>query len=208
MSSSRGRLYILSAPSGTGKTTIARRLVAAVPGIGISRSYTSRPIRPGEADGVDYNYIPAERFALMRDAGAFIEWAEVFGNFYGTGVEDTERRLNAGEDLLLVIDVQGARKVREAGIKTVGVFLLPPSFEVLESRLRGRSRDPEEQIRRRLLAAREEVHAAPEYDYLVVNDEIGACVDRLRAIVLAERARLGAMKAQAADIVASFEQRL
>jgi guanylate kinase len=206
MSSSRGRLYIVSAPSGTGKTTIARRLVASVAGIGISRSYTSRPIRPGEEDGVDYNFIPAAKFTLMRDADAFVEWAEVFGNYYGTGVEDTERRLNAGEDLVLVIDVQGARKVREAGIKTVGVFLLPPSFEVLESRLRRRSRDPEEQILRRLQAAREEVHAASEYDYLVVNDDIDDCVDRLRAIVLAERSRLAAMKDQTAAIAAGFEK--
>src|SRR5512141_2497822 len=124
-SSRRGRLFIVSAPSGTGKTTIVRKLVASVAGLGMSRSYTSRPIRPGEADGVDYNFIPPERFALMRDAGAFIEWAEVFGRFYGTGVEDTERRLIGGEDLVLVIDVQGAAKVRAAGISTVGIFLLP-----------------------------------------------------------------------------------
>jgi guanylate kinase len=203
-SSRRGRLFIVSAPSGTGKTTIVRRLIASVPGLGISRSYTSRPIRPGESDGVDYNYIPAERFVLMRDSGAFIEWAEVFGHFYGTGVEDTERRLLGGEDLVLVIDVQGAAKVRAAGISTVGIFLLPPSYEVLETRLRSRSRDPEDQIQRRLTTAREEVHAAGDYDYIVVNDEIDGCVDRLRAIVLAERSRLAAMKDEVGEIARSF----
>jgi guanylate kinase len=203
-SSGRGRLFIVSAPSGTGKTTIVRKLVASVPRLGISRSYTTRPIRPGEADGVDYNYVPAERFVAMREAGAFLEWAEVFGNCYGTGVEDTERRLNAGEDLLLVIDVQGAAKVRAAAIPTVGIFLLPPSYAVLESRLRSRSRDPEDQIQRRLATARREVHAAGDYDYVVVNDDIDGCVDCLRAIVIAERARQAAMKEEVERIAGTF----
>jgi guanylate kinase len=205
-SSRRGRLFIVSAPSGTGKTTIVRKLVASLPHLGISRSYTTRPIRPGEADGVDYNFVPAERFVLMRDAGAFLEWAEVFGQFYGTGVEDTERRLCTGEDLVLVIDVQGAAKVRAADIPTVGVFLLPPSYGVLESRLRSRSRDPEDQIQRRLATAREEVHAASEYEYLVVNDEIDGCVDRLRAIVIAERSRQAAMSDEVERIARTFER--
>lgn len=200
----RGRLFIVSAPSGTGKTTIVRRLVASLDGLGISRSYTSRPVRGGEQDGVDYNFIPAERFVLMRDAGAFVEWAEVFGNFYGTGAEDTERRLAAGEDLVLVIDVQGARQVREAGLQSVGIFLLPPSFAVLEERLRSRSRDPEPQLRRRLATARQEVHAVSDYDYVVVNDTIEACVERLRAIVLAERSRYAAMKDATEVILATF----
>jgi guanylate kinase len=205
-SNRRGRLFIVSAPSGAGKTTIVRRLVKSLDGIGMSRSYTSRPVRNGEADGVDYNYVTAERFALMRDAGAFIEWAEVFGNFYGTGAEETERRLSAGEDLVLVIDVQGARKVRESGVPMVGIFLLPPSFEVLEQRLRSRCRDPEAAIRRRLATAREEIHAVRDYDYVVVNDEIEPCVERLRAIVVAERCRLSAMKETAGEIAATFER--
>jgi guanylate kinase len=205
-SSRRGRLFIVSAPSGAGKTTIVRRLVASVPRLGISRSYTSRPIRPGEADGVDYNFVSAERFVLMRDAGAFVEWAEVFGQFYGTGVEDTERRLSAGEDLVLVIDVQGAAKVRAAGIATVSVFLMPPSYEALETRLRSRGRDPEDQIQRRLATARQEVRAVAEYDYVVVNDAIDDCVDRLRAVVLAERAKRVAMKEEVEAIARSFEE--
>ena len=205
-SSQRGRLFILSAPSGAGKTTIARRLVGCVEGLGLSRSYTSRPIRPGETDGVDYNFISAERFALMRDAGAFVEWAEVFGNLYGTGTEDTERRLAAGEDLVLVIDVQGARQVREAALPSVTIFLLPPSFEVLERRLRQRSRDPEPQILRRLATAREEVHAVRDYDYVVVNDDLDPCVERLRAIVIAERSRLVRMQETVDRVAETFAQ--
>ena len=204
MSSERGRLFVVSAPSGTGKTTLARRLVQQVPNLGLSRSYTSRPIRDGERDGVDYHYVGADRFQAMREAGAFIEWAEVFGRFYGTAVADTERRLASGEDLVLVIDVQGAAKVRARGVPFVGIFVLPPSFEVLEARLRRRSRDPEEQIRCRLETARREIAALADYDYVVVNDEVDRAVGRLRAIVLAERARRDAMAGEIAAIVRSF----
>jgi guanylate kinase len=200
----RGRLFIVSAPSGAGKTTIVRRMVERVPDVGISVSYTSRPIRPGEAADVDYHFIAADRFVAMREADAFLEWAEVFGDLYGTARADTERRLEAGEDLVLVIDVQGARKVRASGVATVGVFLLPPSASALEERLRSRSRDPEAAVVRRLARAREEVQAFREYDYVLVNDEIEGCADRLRAIVLAARASRDAMGAEAADVVATF----
>jgi guanylate kinase len=203
-SSRRGHLFIVSAPSGTGKTTIARRVVETTPGIAVSRSYTSRALRSGERDGVDYSFVTAERFVAMREAGAFLEWAEVFGDLYGTAAADTERHLRSGEDLVLVIDVQGAAKVRAAGIPSIGVFLMPPSFEVLETRLRGRSRDPEAAIVRRLATARQEVRAFPEYDYVVINDEVEPCADRVRAIVLAERARRGAMLAEAESIAATF----
>jgi guanylate kinase len=134
----------------------------------------------------------------------FLEWADVFGNFYGTSTVDTERALAAGTDLVLVIDVQGARQVRRHRPSAASVFVLPPSFDVLESRLRGRSQDSEEQMRRRLETARQEVGAVPEYDYVVINDEIDACVERLRAIVLAERAKPDVMSAEVAAIVASF----
>ena len=190
-SEGRGRLFILSAPSGTGKTTLARRLVAAVPRLRLSRSYTARAVRDGEQDGVDYNFIAAERFEAMKAAGAFLQWASVFGDLYGTAAEDTERCLADGDDLLLVIDVQGARKVRARGVPSVGVFVLPPSFAILEQRLRDRRRETEEQLQRRLRVAREEVGALAEYDYVVVNDEVDACVGRLKAIVLRERARAG-----------------
>ncbi len=201
----RGVLFIVSAPSGTGKTTLVERLVGLTPGVEISRSFTSRTARAGESDGVDYFFVTRERFVAMRDNDQFLEWAEVFGNLYGTGVAETERHLAAGSDLILVIDVQGARKLRDRGVQATTIFVLPPSFEVLESRLRGRSKDSEAQITRRLQVAREEVHAFPEYDYVVVNDDVDGAVARLRAIVQAERARLEVMRPEAERIVESFE---
>jgi guanylate kinase len=183
----RGKLFIISAPSGTGKTTLARRLVGLVPRLKLSRSYTSRAIRAGERDGVDYHFVSVERFEAMVRDGAFLEWANVFGDLYGTAAADTERCLAGGEDLLLVIDVQGARKVRAAGVPSIGIFVLPPSFAILEQRLRDRSRESEEQIQRRLAIAREEVPALTEYDFVLVNGELESCVRALEALVLRER---------------------
>jgi guanylate kinase len=140
----------------------------------------------------------------MVAAGAFLEWADVFGNLYGTAAADTERVLASGRDLVLVIDVQGARLVRTRCRDTTGIFMLPPSYAILEQRLRGRSRDPEEAMQRRLQTARDEVAAYVEYDYVVVNDALDACVDRLKAIVIAERARLRAMHPVANNIVETF----
>jgi guanylate kinase len=202
----RGLLFVVSAPSGTGKTTVVERLVQRVPDLAMSRSYTSRAIRAGEAHGIDYNFISRVRFEEMVAADSFLEWADVFGNLYGTCAEDAERDLAAGRDLVLVIDVQGARQVRQRCAGTVGVFVLPPSFAVLEQRLRGRSADTEEAMQRRLQTARDEVTAFSEYDYVVVNDELEACVDRMRAIVLAERARLRSARAAAESIVRTFLQ--
>jgi guanylate kinase len=201
----RGRLFVVSAPSGAGKTTVVERLTQVMPEVRRSRSYTSRPARPREADGVAYHFVDRDRFEAMIAAGEFLEWAEYSGNLYGTAVADTERELEAGTDLVLVIDVQGARQVRKRRPSAVFVFLLPPSFAGLEQRLRNRGEDPEAQVRRRLQVAREEVRAVGEYDYVVVNDEIDACVDRVRAIVLAERARRNAMTAEVNAILGTFE---
>lgn len=201
----RGLLFVVSAPSGTGKTTLVDRLAETVPGLVKSRSYTSRPARAGETDGVDYNFITRDRFEAMIERGEFLEHADVFGNLYGTSAADTERILAGGDDVVLVIDVQGARQVRRRGLETVAVFVLPPSFDVLERRLRGRSQDSEDAMRRRLVTARDEVSAFTEYDYVVVNDEVGSCVDRLRGIVLAERARLRSIAPRLEPIVRSFQ---
>lgn len=200
----RGQLFVVSAPSGTGKTTLVERLVQVVPGLRKSRSYTSRPPRPGEADGVDYNFISRAEFEQRIAREEFLEWADVFGNLYGTGAADTEQLLRGGHDVVLVIDVQGARQVRNRGLETTGIFVLPPSFEVLGQRLRGRSQDSEEAIAQRLTVAREEVEAFSKYEFVVVNDEVDAAVDRLRAIVVAERARLGRMRAVAEAVRRSF----
>ena len=203
----RGRLYVVSAPSGTGKTTVVERLVQLMPDLVLSRSYTSRAARPGESTGVDYNFVSRSRFEEMVAAEEFLEWADVFGNFYGTCASDVEAHIASGRDMVLVIDVQGARQVRQHYAETVGVFVLPPSFEVLERRLRGRSKDPEDAMQRRLHTARNEVAAFVEYDYVVVNDELNACVERLRAIVLAERARLRSVYADAEKILETFRER-
>ena len=205
--SDRGLLFIVSAPSGTGKTTLVEKLVQRIPNLCLSRSYTSRAARPGEQDGVDYNFISRERFEAMIAEHAFLEWADVFGNYYGTGAADTEAFLTAGEDVVLVIDVQGARQVRGRGIETVGVFVLPPSASVLESRLRGRSKDTEEQILRRLEVARTEVGEFAQYEYVVVNDDLDGAVNRMRAIVMAERARIKSMRGEAETIIDTFQQR-
>ncbi len=203
----RGLLFIVSAPSGAGKTTLVTRLVGCLRGVVKSRSYTSRSPRAGESDGVDYNFIEKASFEQMVAEGAFLEWADVFGQCYGTAAADTERHRAAGRDVVLVIDVQGARQVRQRGDRVVGVFVLPPSFAVLEARLRARSAGnvDETHLTRRLETARREVEAMREYDYIVVNDDLDACVDRLRSIVVAERAKRDVTADLAADIVATFK---
>ena len=200
----RGRLFIVSAPSGTGKTTLVERLVQVVPDLVMSRSFTSRPPRAGEADGVDYNFISRDRFETMIAAGDFLEYADVFGNYYGTSARETERALASGRDLVLVIDVQGASQVRLRGFDSVGVFVLPPSFEILEERLRRRSKDSNAAIARRLEVARNEVAAVAEYDYVVINDEVEPAVGRLCCIVQAERARRARMGPIASEIIDTF----
>jgi guanylate kinase len=200
----RGLLFIVSAPSGAGKTTLVERLVEQTSHLRMSRSYTSRPARQGETDGVDYNFVTRAAFETMAAGGEFLEWAEVFGNLYGTCGTDTEQFLAAGDDVVLVIDVQGARQVRQRGIASTTIFVLPPSAAVLEQRLRGRSKDSATAIERRLQTARDEVAAFSEYDFLVVNDELTAAVDRLRSIVIAERSKLTRMAPSASEIARTF----
>jgi guanylate kinase len=199
-------MFVVSAPSATGKTTVAERLVQVVPGLEMSRSYTSRAARPGERNGVDYHFVSRSDFEEGIRRGDFLEWADVFGNLYGTSRADTERRLATGVDLMFVIDVQGARQVRTVLANTVAIFVLPPSFEVLERRLRGRSHDAEDAIQRRLKTARSEVSAFTEYDYVVVNDSLDHCVAEMQNIVLAERARTARRGPQVRPIVATFHE--
>lgn len=196
-------LFIVSAPSGTGKTTVVERLVRVTERLKLSRSYTSRAPRGDEADGVDYNFVSRTAFERMIENGEFLEHADVFGNLYGTHAADTARSLESGDDVVLVIDVQGARKVRAAGLPHVAVFVLPPSYEVLEKRLRGRSKDSDDAIRKRLEVARDEVSAFEEYDYVVINDQLESCVERIRSIVMAERATLQCMRPEALKILRS-----
>src|SRR5689334_1927016 len=168
----RGLLLVVSAPSGTGKTTVVERLVEVCPRLVRSRSYTSRAPRRGETNGVDYNFVDRAAFEALVQQDGFLEWADVFGNLYGTGRSETESLLAAGLDVVLVIDVQGARQVRSRAAEAIAIFVLPPSFQVLEARLRGRCQDDEQAIGRRLATARAEVSAVDEYDYVVINDEL------------------------------------
>jgi guanylate kinase len=200
-----GQLFVVSAPSGTGKTTVVERLVSRSPQLSRSRSYTSRPPRPGETLGVDYNFVSREGFEEMLGREAFLEWADIFGQLYGTARQDTMATLATGKDLVLVIDVQGARQVRQRAPGAVGIFVLPPSFETLAARLRGRNKDGPAAIERRLATARNEVEAVDEYDYVVVNDDVDRCVREIDAIVTAERARLRRRRAALGPILATFE---
>jgi guanylate kinase len=200
-----GLLFIVSAPSGTGKTTVVEKLVKVTDHLRLSRSYTSRPPRKDEVDGVDYNFVSRSRFEEMARAGEFLEWADVFGNLYGTHAGDTDKCRETGQDVVLVIDVQGARNVRKRGVPHVGIFVLPPSYQVLEKRLRGRSKDSEDAVRRRLQVAREEVSAFEEYDYVVINDALDHCVERMKGIVLAERSKLASVRPKAREILNTFD---
>ncbi|NDY41639.1 guanylate kinase [Dissulfurirhabdus thermomarina] len=184
-----GDLFVISAPSGAGKTTLCRRLLAEVAGLDFSVSHTTRPPRPGEVDGRDYHFVDREVFEAMRARGDFLEWAEVHGNLYGTSRQAVSAALAAGRDVLLDIDVQGAREIRRVFPGACYVFILPPSLEALEARLRGRGSEDEAAAALRLANARRELHAASEYDYVVVNDELDAACEGLRAIVTARRLR-------------------
>jgi guanylate kinase len=184
----RGLMFILSSPSGTGKTTIARKLLAEVEGIGMSVSVTTRPMRPGEVDGVDYHFVDQGRFDAMVTAGDFLEWAKVFGNSYGTPKAQIKAGLKAGQDFLFDIDWQGTQQLyQRMEVDVVRVFLLPPSIEELEHRLRGRGTDSEQVIQGRMNRARSEISHWDGYDYVVVNDDIEACYDKVRTILEAER---------------------
>lgn len=204
MSSSRGLLFVISAPSGTGKTTLVERLVQILPNLRMSRSYTSRAMRASERDGVDYHFISRPAFEEMIADHAFLEWADVFGNLYGTRAADVDAMLESGQDVVLVIDVQGARQVRQRGTDHTAIFVMPPSFQVLERRLRGRSSDVEAALQRRLETARAEVSSYREYAYVVVNDDLESTVVRLQEIIAAERSRTHRMTRAADAIVRTF----
>ncbi len=188
---SRGNIYVVTAPSGTGKTTLVRALLAADPKVQLSVSFTTRPPRAGEVNGKDYNFVSREEFERMIADCALLEHAEVFGNYYGTSQVWIESMLAQGQDILLEIDWQGAQQVRRLLPEAIGIFILPPSLATLEERLRGRGKDSEEVILRRLSAAREEISHVDEFDYVVINDHLDEALHDLVAIVRAERLKLG-----------------
>jgi len=184
-----GTLYIFSAPSGAGKTSLVKALLAETEGIEVSVSHTTRAMRPGEQDGVDYHFISQDEFENLVEADAFLEHAQVFDNFYGTARSSIETRLQAGADVILEIDWQGARQVRNWKPEAVSVFILPPSREALEERLRGRGQDSDEIIIRRMRDAVSEMSHHAEFDYLVINDQFERALQDLRTIVSSQRLR-------------------
>jgi guanylate kinase len=179
----RGRLFVIAAPSGTGKTSLVRRLMAQVPTLGFSVSHTTRTPRPNEQDGRDYHFVSAEQFRAMIAAGEFLEHASVFDNLYGTSQAAVESALANGRDLLLEIDWQGARQVRERLPEAIDIFILPPSRAALEERLRGRGTDSAEVIARRLADSVTELSHWAEFRYVVVNDRFDAALADLERIV-------------------------
>ncbi len=200
----RGRLFVIAAPSGAGKTSLVKALMAAEPSLRFSISYTTRAQRPNEQNGRDYHFVTVEGFREMVERGEFLEHARVFDNFYGTGVRTVQDALQRGEDLLLEIDWQGARQVRTHLPEALTIFILPPSRQALEQRLRGRSTDSEAVIARRLRDAGEDISHWREFDYVVVNDRFEQAVADLRAIVHADGARLAAGRPDAAALAADL----
>ncbi len=184
-------LLILSSPSGAGKTTLTRRLQAAFPELAFSVSHTTRPPRANEKDGTDYHFVDRPAFERLVAEDAFMEWAEVHGNLYGTSIAEVDRaRKTAGcGGIIFDIDYQGARQIRAKVADVVGVFILPPSMDELLRRLRGRRSDSEEVVQRRFQVAKREIEHYALFDYVIVNDDVDRAADTLRAIVLAERSR-------------------
>lgn len=198
-----GAIFVVSAPSGAGKSTLVRRLVESVGGLRFGISHTTRPQRPAEREGVDYHFVDEARFGAMRDAGEFLEWAEVHGRLYGTGRSTVEAIQAGGEDALLDLDVQGAASVRRLLPDAVLVFVLPPDFSELRRRLEERG-TAEPEVRRRLETARHEIQAADGFDYLVVNEVLEEAQALLEAIVLAERCRRGRRMETLGQVAATF----
>lgn len=200
-------VFIISAPSGSGKSTLVARLMGADPGLRFSVSYTTRKPRGNEKPGESYVYISREEFLSRIDRSEFLEHAEVFGNFYGTNREVLEQAKSEGKDLILDIDVQGARQLKERIPEAVTIFILPPSRDILEQRLRLRSEDSEEVIQRRLREAAEEIRNYQQYDYVLVNHQVDESTITLAAIIKAERVRRIRMEQQIRPILKSFEAR-
>lgn len=185
----KGRLFVLSAPSGSGKSTVKDRVLDRLPELVYSVSYTTRRPRPGEVDGRDYNFVSEEEFKEMRDSGLLLEWAEVFGRFYGTGRPWVEAKLEAGLHVLLDIDVVGAASVRRLSPEAVLIFMAPPSLAELRRRLVGRRTETDEELGRRLSEARREIEHRSIFDFLVINDDLDRAVEEMAAIITEGRGR-------------------
>ncbi len=184
-----GNLFIVSAPSGAGKTSLVAALLASTPDVALSISYTTRPPRPGEVNGQDYHFVSRESFVEMAGRGDFLESAEIYGNLYGTSQSWIKSEIDSGRDILLEIDWQGAAQVRRFFPDCISVFILPPSIRTLEERLNGRGKDSAEVIARRMQAARDEISHVSEFDYVIINNKLDEAAQQLRSVVIAARMR-------------------
>lgn len=199
-----GSVFMVVAPSGAGKSTLVNALLARDPQIELSISFTTRAPRPGETTGREYHFTDEADFLARRERGEFLEWAAVHGHYYGTSRPWIEQRLRDGRDVLLEIDWQGARQVRDALGHAVGIFILPPSIEALEARLHKRGQDPAPVIARRLLAAGSEIAHAAEFDYVIINEHFDRALDELCAVVTATRLRYPSQAARHHALFAQF----
>lgn len=206
MSSRKPNLIVVSAPSGAGKSTVLGRVLREVGELRFSISHTTRKPRPGERNGIEYHFVDQAGFSRLRDAGRLLEWAEVHGNLYGTGLAEYERAKAEAVDLLLDIDVAGAAQVRMKMLDAVSVFILPPSFRDLGERLRNRGLDGADSIERRLAVAREEASLYAEYDFTLVNDDLERCVQSLSWVIRAARCRTSRMAPVAERILKTFRK--
>ncbi|MBI1745882.1 MAG: guanylate kinase [Acidobacteria bacterium] len=202
--SSTGTLFVVSGPSGAGKTTLAKWAIAEIPNLRYSVSYTSRPPRAGERPGLDYFFVGVDEFQRMIAADAFLEWAQVYGNYYGTHRPATEAMLANGCDIIMDIDVQGARSLRRKCDNALLVFIFPPTFQTLMQRIVDRNLDSEETIRRRMAMAKAELSAYDQYEYLVVNDDLAQAQLELKSIVIAQRCRRSAREHCAQSLLQSL----
>ncbi len=182
-------MFVVSGPSGSGKSTLIREVRHKVPNLGYSVSHTSRRLRGQEKNGVEYHFVSKETFQKMIDQGDFVEWAEVYQDFYGTSVSSLKGQITLGLDVIMDIDVQGARNIKDHFKEAILIYLLPPSLEILEKRLRERGTDDEKAIRTRLKKAAKEIKNCVSYDYLLFNDDLGQTVEELKSIITAERCR-------------------
>ncbi len=201
-----GNLFIISAPSGAGKTSLVHALLDINPHIDLSVSYTTRDPRPGEQDGKDYHFVSRETFLEMAKRGEFLESAEVYGNLYGTSQTWISQEITKGRDILLEIDWQGAAQVRRLFPDCISIFILPPSIAALEQRLKGRGKDNDAVIAHRMAAAREDIAHVAEFDYVIINDNLDAALRELNAVVLSSRLRSSKQMSQYQDLINQLQK--
>ncbi len=200
----KGSLIIVSGPSGAGKSVLASAVLSEVSGLFFSVSYTTRAPRGAERDGVEYHFVTREQFEDLVKKGVLLEWAEVYGNYYGTGWEFIDSKIRDGGDVLLDVDVQGARTIRGKRPNAVAVFIMPPSYRVLRMRLETRKLDKDYVIEQRLKIARQEIMQYHDYDFLIINDDFRESVEELKAIILGSRCRMSSRSESAGSIIATF----